>query len=121
MEIATKKKKIIILNFKKKKTRREPVRAALVQMCLPHFCAFFCFLFPRKSSHVIHSFDFQGQKKKQPGKKKQLFHSFKKYPPKVRKNDLIRGKKYGTMGLPFNIKSKNQKQKTQKPKRKDKR
>ena len=38
------------------------------------FVWFLCFFFPRKSSHVIHSFNFGGRKKKtQSGKKKTAF------------------------------------------------
>ena len=41
---------------------------------LPNFCVFFCFFsFPRKSSSVIHSFDFFGGKKKTNRKKKTAF------------------------------------------------
>ena len=55
------------------------------------FLWFFCVFFPRKSSRAIHSFNFWSGKKNKPGKnKKQLFHF--RFPPKMRKNELFRGK-----------------------------
>ena len=62
---------------------------------------FFVFLFFSEKKFTCHSFiQFSRPEKKQPRKKKQLFHSFKKYPPKVRKNDLIQVKKNGTLDPP---------------------
>ena len=68
----------------------------------PEFlCGFCVFFFPRKSSHVIHSFNFGGRKKKHNPEKKNSFfiHSFD-IPQKVHKNELFRGKKkYDTFGV----------------------
>ena len=69
----------------------------LIQLCcdffLPHFCVCFCFVsFPGKvHMSFIHSI-FKAGKKNNQEIKKQNFHSFKKYPPKVRKNEFIRVK-----------------------------
>ena len=63
-----------------------------------NLCVFFCFFsFPRKSSSVIHSFDFFGEKKNKPEKKNSFFiHSFE-IPKKCEKTNFSGEiKKYGT-------------------------
>ena len=68
----------------------------LIKMCCVFFTSFLCvflfFFFPRKSSHVIHSFDFQGRKKKQPGKKT-AFSFIQKISPKSAQKRSYPGKK----------------------------
>ena len=54
---------------------------------------FVCIFLSLKSSHVSHSFHFSSGKKTQPGKKKQLFHSFIRYSSQTLKNELVRGNK----------------------------
>ena len=71
----------------------------LIKMCCVFFYLIFVrfFVFFSAEKFTCHSFiRFSRPEKKTTRKKKQLFHSFKKYPPKVRKNDLIQGKKNST-------------------------
>ena len=89
------------------KKRSKQVKNGTFCQILVFFVVFFfpknldkiLFFFPRKSSHVTHSLDFRGRKKKQPRKKTEFLLTHSIFPKKVQIS-IFSGeiKKYGTFG-----------------------